>query len=116
MKEVKRITVRSLKIEREHAGGKAHQSNSTNKNYTKVFLPLGSAISSVTRNGVMLQPGEYTLTTEFNKTVVGFWMTTQVYSKTIANIEYTIPNKFHRNAILYQKQPGCYFRFCAGCV
>lgn len=80
------------------------------KNYQRLYLPLGSTISSIKLGDKLLSASDYTLSEEHGKAVVAYLLTVQTSSSLVVEVSYTTPQLPQENELLYtwywQKQPG----------
>ena len=97
---------RTLTFTRTHSGGDAYQANHINRNYSRIYLPLGTQIQSVKRDNSILNTHDYTIADEFDRTVVSVWTTVDVHQTMTTQISYSLPQSALHGKILYQKQPG----------
>lgn len=80
------------------------------KNYQRLYLPVGANITSVKLGANLLDPKDYSLTSEHNKFIVAYLVQVPINDKVIVEIEYTTPPLPQSGELLYtwywQKQPG----------
>jgi hypothetical protein len=80
------------------------------KNYQRLYLPIGSNITSIKVGDKLLSPKDYQLTSEHNKFVVAYSVLVPISTKLVVEIEYSTPQLPQENESLYtwywQKQPG----------
>jgi len=85
--------------------------NLENKNYTRIFVPLGTKIASAENNGTNILD-KIDKTDEFGRTVFGFWFSTNPGEKSTVKITYELPFKLDSNReyhLVLQKQSGTNF-------
>lgn len=85
----------ALKIKRQHLGD-GQWPDGDNKNYTRVYTPLGSE----------LLKGEARVYEELGKTVFGFWSTVPAGQTKEFILEYQLPAKVKPRELFWQKQIG----------
>jgi hypothetical protein len=80
------------------------------KNYSRLYLPVGSTISGIKIGTVELAAKDYTLSTEHDREAIGYLLTFTVNSNVVLEVSYTTPQLPQENETLYtwywQKQPG----------
>ena len=80
------------------------------KNYQRLYLPVGANVIKVTIGGNLLEPKDYTITSEHAKLVIAYLVQVPINDKIIVEVEYTTPQLPQTNELLYawywQKQPG----------
>ncbi len=80
------------------------------KNYQRIYLPEGTAISELKVNGVALSSSEFELFAEHGKTVVAHLVTTKTSETTTIELMYKTPGVTKEGSPTYswywQKQPG----------
>lgn len=85
--------------------------NHLNRNYTRVFVPLGSKIISAESNGGSIM-SELDQTEEYGRSVFGFWFKTSPSEKRTVKIIYKLPFELNEKSdyhLLIQKQSGTNF-------
>lgn len=97
---------RTLTFTRTHSGGDAYQADHINRNYSKIYLPLGTHVQSVKRDDATLDTHDYSVADEFGRTMVSVWTTVDVHQTVTLQVDYTLPPTALQGKILYQKQPG----------
>lgn len=79
-----------------------------NRNYTRVFVPLGSKLQSATLDGNDITKEVETLE-ESGRTSFGFWFSVSPKQQISVNLKYVLPFNLSSGAdysLIYQKQPG----------
>jgi hypothetical protein len=82
--------------------------NILNRNYTRVFVPLGSVLISAKLNDKDITGG-IDIGQEKSHTVFGFWFSVGPGFKEQIKLTYQLPfekNRLSKYSLLYQKQPG----------
>lgn len=98
---------RKIKITRTHDGGEEfYSANVANKNYTTVYLPLGSKINKITQNNKNVSLNDAIIKQENYLTSVSYWATTYPNETNITEIDYLLPSNLKLGRIYYQKQSG----------
>lgn len=97
---------RTLTITRSHHSGNYYQANSLNRDYIRIYLPLGTQLQTITRDNQLLPASDYNVSEEFNRTVIGVWAITDINQVTTITLQYQLPVSSLHGKILYQKQPG----------
>lgn len=80
------------------------------KNYQRIYLPIGATISRITIGDKILDPKDYTVSSEHGKFVISYLVSVSINSSVAVEVQYTIPQLPQENEFLYtwywQKQPG----------
>jgi hypothetical protein len=80
------------------------------KNYSRIYLPLGSTVSSVQIGSTILKKDDIKLSTEHNRTIAGFLVEVPLDSTIPVIVVYATPsslsNKGSGYSLYWQKQPG----------
>lgn len=80
------------------------------KNYSRLYLPLGSKLASVSLGNQKLPPSDIIQSVEHNRAVIGFLVRVPLDNTVDVVIEYTTPGRLiegsSRYSFYWQKQPG----------
>lgn len=80
------------------------------KNYSRLYLPIGTTITDIKIGGAALSTKDYQITSEHNRVIVSYLLTVPVSSSIILEVNYTTPQLPQESETLYtwywQKQPG----------
>jgi hypothetical protein len=80
------------------------------KNYQRIYLPIGTTITSVRIGDKTLGSNEYEVSEEHGKLIVAYLVTVPISSDVAVEVEYATPQLPQENELLYtwywQKQPG----------
>ena len=94
-----------LKIKRTYRAGWPH---TTNRNYTRVLVPLGSFLTGAKLDGKDII-SQIDVSEEYGKTVFGFWFNVDESQSKIVELNYRLPfskEALSKYSLNIQKQPG----------
>lgn len=80
------------------------------KNYQRLYLPVGATLGSVKIGGKELEPKEYTISSEHDKTVIAYLLSVPINANILVEASYNTPQLSNENEFTYswywQKQSG----------